>query len=71
MDNMSAGELARAAERIADALEAIRQLMFEKNELLKESIAKQGEANGLTQKGLTALALDRYEYQDAQPKENL
>jgi hypothetical protein len=70
MDNMSAGELARAAERIADALEAIRQLMFEKNELLKESIEKQGGANDLTQKGLTELTLQRYEYQEAQPKEN-
>ena len=70
MDSMSAGDLARATERIAYALEAIRQLMFEKNELLKASIAKQGEANELTQKGLNELTLQRYEYQDAQPKEN-
>jgi len=70
MDSMETDQMLRALERVASAMEAIRDLMVRRNELLAESLDGQRTANRMQQRQLDMLEVTPLVYGDPLPKEN-
>jgi len=70
MDSMETDQMLRALERVASAMEAIRDLMVRRNELLAESLDGQRTANRMQQRQLDMLEVTPLVYGNPLPKEN-